>query len=126
MRLQSLYLLLGFTLVLACAGSNPLMESQLPDSARPHMSYYAEPQYPMIAWAAGLEGTVTLEVTITETGQVEDPQIVVSSGHAALDEAALRAAPLCKWKPAMVVGRPVTALAQYQVAFRLPASPPGN
>jgi TonB family protein len=126
MRLRNLYFLIGCTLLLACASSNPLIESQQPDSSRPQMSYYAEPQYPMIAWAAGLEGTVTLEVTITERGQVENPQTVVTSGYGALDDAALRAAPLCKWKPAIVVGRPVTAMAQYQVAFRLPASPPGN
>jgi periplasmic protein TonB len=48
--------------------------------------------YPSEAVAAGLEGEVRLLVTLSETGKVLDAQVARGSGHAVLDQAAMRAA----------------------------------
>jgi len=48
--------------------------------------------YPEAAVAAGIEGEVRLVLTLDEKGRVRDVQVAGSSGHAILDEAAIRAA----------------------------------
>jgi len=48
--------------------------------------------YPEEAIARGLEGEVRLLITLDERGAIIDAQIAASSGHAILDQAALRAA----------------------------------
>ncbi|MDR3322035.1 MAG: TonB family protein [Synergistaceae bacterium] len=50
-----------------------------------------QPVYPMISRKRSEQGTVTLLVTIA-TGAVESVRVEISSGHAPLDEAALKAA----------------------------------
>jgi protein TonB len=46
--------------------------------------------YPEQARRLGIEGTVTLFVELTADGRVEDVRIVESSGHAILDNAAIK------------------------------------
>jgi periplasmic protein TonB len=48
--------------------------------------------YPEAAIAAGIEGQVRLLLTLNASGGVKDVQIAESSGHAILDQAAIRAA----------------------------------
>lgn len=48
--------------------------------------------YPPQAVAAGLEGEVRLLLSLDPTGRITDADIAASSGHAILDQAALRAA----------------------------------
>lgn len=48
--------------------------------------------YPPEAVAAGLEGEVRLLLTLDERGAVREVQVAASSGHAILDQAAMRAA----------------------------------
>ncbi len=48
--------------------------------------------YPEEAVAAGLEGEVRLVLTLDGNGVVKDVQVADSSGHAILDQAAIRAA----------------------------------
>lgn len=48
--------------------------------------------YPPEAIAAGLEGEVRVLLTLTTEGKVLDAQLARSSGHAILDQAAVRAA----------------------------------
>jgi protein TonB len=49
------------------------------------------PTYPKAALDQGLEGTVTLEVTVGADGKVTAVTVAESSGHASLDAAAVRA-----------------------------------
>lgn len=49
------------------------------------------PQYPGLAYLEGFSGTVIVRATVQPDGRVADTQIDTSSGHLALDEAALRA-----------------------------------
>ncbi|GAB2182590.1 hypothetical protein DLREEDagrD3_28130 [Denitratisoma sp. agr-D3] len=48
--------------------------------------------YPPQAIAAGLEGEVRLLLSLDPTGRIVDAEVAASSGHAILDQAALRAA----------------------------------
>lgn len=48
--------------------------------------------YPAAAAAAGLEGDVRLLITLDDGGVVQDVQIAAGSGHAILDQAAIRGA----------------------------------
>lgn len=49
------------------------------------------PQYPGLAYLEGFSGTVIVRATVQPDGRVADTQVDTSSGHLALDEAALRA-----------------------------------
>jgi protein TonB len=53
------------------------------------------------------EGLVTLRFLISENGQVLSGVIDQSSGYRRLDEAALAALSLCKFKPATRNGKPI-------------------
>ncbi|MCX5877136.1 MAG: energy transducer TonB [Deltaproteobacteria bacterium] len=59
--------------------------------ARPLYQANPPPPYPRLARKLGQEGVVLLEVLVSVTGLVDDLRIVVSSGHEALDAAALNA-----------------------------------
>jgi len=48
--------------------------------------------YPPDAVARGIEGEVRLILTVSESGRIRDVHVGVSSGHAILDNAAVRAA----------------------------------
>lgn len=48
--------------------------------------------YPPAAVARGLEGEVRLLLTLTDDGNIRDVSIAASSGHAILDQAAVKAA----------------------------------
>lgn len=65
------------------------------------------PEYPQAARANNLEGTVRLEVLISRDGKPRRVRVVRSSGHASLDEAALRAVWLWRFKPPRYEGLPV-------------------
>lgn len=56
----------------------------------------AKPKYPEKARRRGVEGTAKVKLEVDEKGNVTDVKIAESSGNAALDEAAVRAA--SKWK----------------------------
>ncbi|MBO0860672.1 MAG: energy transducer TonB [Chloracidobacterium sp.] len=64
-----------------------------------------QPQYPPIARAARASGAVQVQVTISETGEVMEADIV--SGHPLLREAALQAARQWLFKPTELSGTPV-------------------
>lgn|GEM_PF-856797 len=64
-----------------------------------------EPAYPPIAKAARASGTVTVQITVDETGKVIGAKAV--SGHPLLQQAAIQAAYQARFMPIMVTGRPV-------------------
>ena len=51
-----------------------------------------QPNYPLSAKLRGEEGLVRVAAVVGKTGRVESARIAESSGHAALDNAALAAA----------------------------------
>ena len=79
-----------------------------------------QPPYPLIAAKRGWEGTVRVEVTVLPNGRARDAVVVTSSGHRALDEAALEHAER-SWRfvPSTRDGTPVESRLQVSVSFEL-------
>ncbi len=77
------------------------------------------PAYPADAIVRGLEGTVVLRLTIDASGRVADVEVVDSSGHAELDEAAVEAVRKWRGQPAQRNGRPVASRQLLPIRFRL-------
>ncbi|HYJ45610.1 MAG TPA: TonB family protein [Pyrinomonadaceae bacterium] len=76
-----------------------------------------QPTYPPIAKAAHATGTVTVQVTIDETGKVESARVV--GGHPLLQSAALQAALEARFPPTRLSGQPVkvTGVLTYNFAL---------
>ena len=82
-------------------------------------TYRSPPLYPPRAQRAGIEGSVTVEFTITTDGGVKDPRVVTADPPEVFNEAVLNA--ILKWKfnPKVVDGRPVERRARQVVIFTL-------
>lgn len=79
----------------------------------------APPEYPPESRRRGEEGVVRLRLHITAAGQVEQAEVLASSGHPALDGAALAAARRWRFRPATQSGLAVPATLATAVHFRL-------
>ena len=75
-------------------------------------------KYPEMAKKAGVEGRVIVQFVVDEEGNVQDPQVVRGLG-AGLDEEALRAVKMAKFKPGMQRGKPVKVKMSLPITFRL-------
>lgn len=87
--------------------------------AKPKLLGLPQPAYTEAARAAGVEGKVRLEITVDEAGKVVDVRALTSLGHG-LDEAAIAAARLATFEPAVRCGRP--SRSTFTVAVRFSAS----
>lgn len=85
---------------------------------RPVFANNAPPKYPPLAEANGWHGTVLLQLTIDETGQVRDVKIASSSGFAILDQAAQQAVSTWKAQPAKKNGRTIQTVEFLPVIFK--------
>ena len=77
------------------------------------------PQYPRDAQMNMIEGYVTIEFTITETGSVRDPRVVESRPPRVFDRAAIRAILRWKFKPRVVDGTAIARRATQTIEFNL-------
>jgi periplasmic protein TonB len=77
------------------------------------------PNYPAGALRRGEQGSVLLRVTVSTEGRPLEVSLARSSGHQALDEAALSALHHWRFNPATRGGLPVLAVAEVPVRFRL-------
>jgi len=84
----------------------------------PELLEFVEAVYPPRALKSGLEGTVVLELLVTEAGAV-DSVAVVESLEPSLDAAAAAAARDFRFSPAQVGGEPVPVLLQFAYTFSL-------
>ena len=88
--------------------------------------------YPPLLKDAGIGGTVGVFFYIDEEGKVQRVQVDESSGHQALDEAALRVADVLKFTPALNRNRGTPVWVSLPIAFttdsaykeRTPLAPP--
>lgn len=64
-----------------------------------------QPAYPEIAKAARAAGTVTVQIVVDESGNVESAEAV--SGHPLLRQAAVEAARRARFAPTLLSGQPV-------------------
>jgi TonB family protein len=76
-------------------------------------------RYPKAAEEAGLEGTVTVRVTVDRRGRVRDTEVVESFGDEDCDTAAQRAVRGTRWKAAQKENKRVEAWVDIPVEFVL-------
>lgn len=77
------------------------------------------PDYPKGARQRNEEGDVALELSITEHGTVSSVSVVLSSGFADLDAAAVRAAERARFSPAKSGRKAISSTARMTITFRL-------
>jgi len=78
-----------------------------------------KPRYPQVARRQGLEGRVLIRVSVLGDGRVGKAAVASSSGHGALDQAALEAVARWRFQPALDAGKPVATTLTVPVVFRL-------
>ncbi|MFU8831804.1 MAG: energy transducer TonB [Wenzhouxiangella sp.] len=78
-----------------------------------------QPQYPREAAMNQIEGWVTLEFTIDETGSVRSPRVIDSRPPRVFDREAVRAILRWKFKPRIQDGVPVARTATQTIEFSL-------
>jgi protein TonB len=83
-------------------------------------STHTTPPYPEQERRQGVEGTVTLHLSITAEGTVSNAAVVKSSGNADLDSTAVAwVIAHWKYKPALADGQPVASAADANVVYDL-------
>lgn len=82
------------------------------------------PAYPRSARRAGLEGVVKINALVDASGVVTSAEVLVSSGHTALDQAALEAVRRALFAPALQEGRRVPCRIVIPIRFQLRAQAP--
>jgi len=85
---------------------------------KPQLIKFAVPDYPEMARASQLEGTVVVGVLVGPDGSVLQTKII-QPVHPLLDREAVKAARRCKFKPGKQRGIPVKAWMAVPFAFRL-------
>jgi len=77
------------------------------------------PEYPSEAKRARIEGTVDVRMTISEHGRVIDAVVHRSDTIPVLEQAALKAAKISLFRPALAGGRPVKARLVFPFPFKV-------
>lgn len=86
----------------------------------PHVISGSRPAYPAVARENGWEGTVRVQVLISEAGKAQEVNVAASSGYDCLDEAVIRDMRRWRFSPARDFdGRPVAAWVTLPVKFDL-------
>jgi protein TonB len=78
-----------------------------------------QPQYPRDAAVAQIEGYVTIQFTIDQTGSVRSPRVIDSQPPRVFDREAIRAILRWKFKPRVVDGQAVERQATQTIDFTL-------
>ena len=87
--------------------------------ARPAPGECPPPGYPEGERERGVQGSVRLRVGVAADGSVASVEVAVTSGSAALDEAALECVRGWRFLPATADGTPVASVVLQPVTFRL-------
>jgi len=82
--------------------------------------------YPDLARQAGIGGTTIVQVAVNELGEAVNPEVLKSSGNVSLDAAAMNAATITSWNPALKDGLPVRVKIALPVVFRLKVGGDGH
>jgi protein TonB len=78
-----------------------------------------EREYPPLLRDAGIGGTVRVYFFIDEGGKVQDTRIDQSSGHQALDDAALKVAGIYQFSPALNRDKKVPVWVSFPITFQV-------
>lgn len=82
-------------------------------------------EYPITLWDRGIEGETLLRVRVNDMGSVDSVEVVESSGHVALDSAAVRGAKDLRFSPGRRNGRRIEVWAHVPVHFSRRSDPEG-
>lgn len=82
------------------------------------------PEYPPLAKAARLQGTVRFTATIGKDGTIQDLQLV--SGHPLLVESANQAVRQWVYRPTLLNGQPTEVITQIDVNYTLAGEAPAQ
>ncbi len=91
----------------------------VPFDQPPELDKFVKPVYPELARLAGMEGTVTVRVTIDIDGKVIAAAVVWSDVTDSMDREAVKAAFRCTFKPAKQQAKPVQVDVVIPFQFRL-------
>jgi TonB family protein len=105
--------------VLLGCGPQPQTTPVASNEVPPRAESLVQPAYPEEARRAGMEGTSIVDVTVGANGVMTRCSIAVSSGNAALDEAALQAVHVSKFAPGTKAGKPVKMKIKVPFRFKL-------
>lgn len=98
------------------------VQGNRPDSEPDHSAAFLNnpaPHYPHAAQRRGLQGRVVLNVEVLATGRCGRIKVLQSSGHAMLDDAAVKAVKRWRFIPAARAGTPVDYWLHIPIRFRL-------
>jgi TonB family protein len=88
-------------------------------SRPPRVLSWTDPPYPEQARQQGIEGTTVLKLTVGAAGAPQNVVVARSSGHAALDQAAVAHVRHARFSPALEDGEAVGMTITFRVKFRL-------
>jgi len=77
------------------------------------------PEFPQRAAARGIEGYVILRFTVTETGSVDDPEVLRADPPGYFELAAKRAVLRWKYQPQIRDGKPARVMTLTRITFQL-------
>ena len=83
-------------------------------------------EYPLAMWEQEVEGSAVVRVLVNEEGGVDSATVAESSGHLALDSAAVAGALAMEFAPARRNGRPIKAWATVPIDFHMTPRPPAG
>lgn len=116
-RLLALALPGLLVLAAVACGGEPELEQPVP-------LYGEDPiDYPLSLWDEGVEGEALLRLLVSETGGVDSVEVAESTGHQALDSAAVEGARDLAFRPGRKNGKRVRMWATLPVQF---STRPGN
>ena len=87
------------------------------DISAPRLLHRVDPEYPLMAVAAQIEGMVILEATVDEAGAVSDTRVLRS--HSVLDQAAVEAVEQWRYEPLRLNGKAQPFVLTVTVSFSL-------
>jgi len=115
--------LAGVAVVLLACGTQPQATPVAGNEVPPRAENLVQPAYPEEARKAGVEGKAIVEVTVGADGVMRRCSLVVSSGNAQLDEAALQVVHVSKFAPGTKDGKPVEMKVRVPFQFKLDDNP---
>ena len=97
---------------------SPARDSARPYDRAPVLIFKKEPEYSEAARKAKYQGTVLLDMDVDDSGLPVNVRVARSLGLG-LDEQAIDAVKLWRFRPATKGGKPIAAQTQVEVIFRL-------
>jgi protein TonB len=105
-----------------CGERNALdaFHTAAPHFSSKHIAPTVEPEYPLIAQHAQIQGLVILEATVDRNGRVNEVRVLRS--HSFLNDAAVVAVRQWRYEPLMLNGEPQPFVLAVTVSFSIPGS----